>query len=106
METVWFKTSNDTGPAPHEHDFDEFIGFIGSDPDRPDELGARIQFYVEDKPVTVTKSCLVYIPRGVRHSPIIIPEMERPIFHFSGGNGGDYARRGAESDTNMYRAEG
>jgi hypothetical protein len=105
METVWFMTSNDTGPAPHEHDFDEFIGFIGTDPDRPEELGAELVFYIGDEPVTVTKSCLVYIPRGVRHSPIIIPKMERPLIHFSGGNGGDYARRGATADTNMFSFE-
>ncbi|MDR1298705.1 MAG: hypothetical protein LBJ84_00440 [Oscillospiraceae bacterium] len=103
METVWFKTANDTGPAPHEHDFDEFIGFIGTDCVHPEKLGATLRFYIGDEPVTVTKSCLVYIPRGVRHSPIIIPEMARPIIHFSGGNGGDYARRGTQSDTNMYR---
>ncbi|MDR1590285.1 MAG: hypothetical protein LBS51_08875 [Oscillospiraceae bacterium] len=102
METVWFMTPNDTGPAPHGHDFDEFIGFIGTNPDRPEELGAELQFYIGDEAVTVTKSCLVYIPRGVRHSPIIIPKMERPIIHFSGGNGGDYARRGAVSDSNMF----
>jgi hypothetical protein len=102
METVWFMTSNDTGPAPHEHDFDEFIGFIGTDPRKPEELGAELMFYIGDEPVSVTKSCLVYIPRGVRHSPIIIPKMDRPIIHFSGGNGGDYARRGAASDTNMF----
>ncbi|MDR1217011.1 MAG: hypothetical protein LBJ99_00315, partial [Oscillospiraceae bacterium] len=105
METVWFKTANDTGPAPHEHDFDEFIGFIGTDPDAPSELGATLQFYIGDEAVTVKKSCLVYIPHGVRHSPIIIPELERPIIHFSGGNGGDYARRGAVSDSNMFNFE-
>ncbi|MDR2665029.1 MAG: hypothetical protein LBC21_01980 [Oscillospiraceae bacterium] len=103
METVWFKTANDTGPAPHEHDFDEFIGFMGTDCEHPEELGATLRFYIGDEPVTVTRSCLVYIPRGVRHSPIIVPEMARPIIHFSGGNGGDYARRGAQSDTNMFR---
>ncbi|MDR3278161.1 MAG: hypothetical protein LBT12_05250 [Oscillospiraceae bacterium] len=103
METVWFKTANDTGPAPHEHDFDEFIGFIGTDPARPDELNAEVQFYIGDEPVSVTKSCLVYIPRGVKHSPIILPRLDRPIFHFSGGNGGDYARKRAVSDTNMFK---
>jgi mannose-6-phosphate isomerase-like protein (cupin superfamily) len=103
METVWFKTANDTGPAPHAHDFDEFIGFIGTDPEHPEELGATLQFYIGDEPVTVTKSCLVYIPRGVTHSPILVPKMDRPIFHFSGGNGGDYARKNAVSESNMYK---
>jgi hypothetical protein len=31
--------------------------------------------------------------------------MDRPIFHFSGGNGGDYARRGkdANADKNTFK---
>jgi hypothetical protein len=103
METVWFKTANDSGPAPHAHDFDEFIGFLGTDPLRPDELGATLEFYIGGEPVTVTKSCLVYIPRGVTHSPILVPELSRPIVHFSGGNGGDYARRGDADGGNMYK---
>jgi hypothetical protein len=104
-EAVWFLTTNDTGPAPHAHDdFDEFIGFIGSDPDHPDELNAEIDFYIEDEKITVTKSCLVYIPRGLTHSPIFVPRLERPIIHFSGGNGGDYARGGdPHADDNMCK---
>ena len=96
MEAVWFKTSNDTGPEAHAHDFDEFIGFVGTDPEHPEELGAEVQFYIGDEYFTVTKSCLVYIPRGVRHSPILVPKLSRPIIHFSGGNGGDYKREGSE----------
>ncbi|SHI09522.1 hypothetical protein SAMN02745823_02357 [Sporobacter termitidis DSM 10068] len=96
MEAVWFKTKNDTGPEAHTHDFDEFIGFIGTDPEHPEELGAEVQFYIGDEYFSMTKSCLVYIPRGVRHSPILVPKLERPIIHFSGGNGGDYKRDGSE----------
>ncbi|MDR2090009.1 MAG: hypothetical protein LBP73_11735 [Clostridiales Family XIII bacterium] len=103
VEAVWFNQTNDTGPAPHEHEFDEFIGFIGSDPAHPEELNAEVQFHIGGDAVTVTKSCLVYIPRGVRHSPILVPRMERPIIHFSGGVGGDYKRVGSESDTNAFR---
>jgi hypothetical protein len=106
VEAVWFNTTNDTGPAPHEHEFDEFIGFIGSDPAHPEELNAEVQFHIDDDLVTVTKSCLVYIPRGVRHSPILVPRMERPIIHFSGGVGGNYERVGAESDTNEFKPPG
>jgi hypothetical protein len=104
-EAVWFLTSNDTGPAPHSHeDFDEFIGFIGTDPENPQELNAEIVFYVGGDKVSVTKSCLVYIPRGLKHSPILVPKLERPILHFSGGNGGDYARKGDEHrDENMFK---
>ena len=104
-EAVWFCTTNDTGPAPHMHtDFDEFIGFMGSDPAHPAELNGEIDFFIEDEKITVTKSCLVYIPRGLKHSPIYVPKLERPIIHFSGGNGGDYARKGDHGDSNMFKA--
>ncbi|MFC1839590.1 cupin domain-containing protein [Thermodesulfobacteriota bacterium] len=104
-EAIWFCTTNDTGPAPHSHnDFDEFIGFIGSDPERPEELNGEISFYVEGEKISLTKSCLVYIPRGVEHSPILVPKLEKPILHFSGGNGSHYAREGDENrDDNMFK---
>ncbi len=104
-EAIWFCDTNDTGPAPHSHDdFDEFIGFIGTDPDHPEELNAEVHFYVEDEKISITKSCLIYIPRGLTHSPIFVPRLDRPIFHFSGGNGGDYARKGDEHrNENMFK---
>ena len=96
LEAVWFLTSNDTGPEEHTHDFDEFLGFVGTDAERPEELGAQITFSIGGETITVTKSCLVYVPRGVKHSPILVPSLERPIIHFSGGNGGDYRRKGSD----------
>jgi hypothetical protein len=104
-EAIWFCTTNDTGPAPHSHnDFDEFIGFIGSDPEHPEELNGEISFYVKGEKISLTKSCLVYIPRGVEHSPILVPKLEQPILHFSGGNGGHYVREGDENrDDNMFK---
>ena len=96
MEAVWFLTSNDTGPVEHTHDFDEFIGFVGTDTEKPEELGAEITFFIGGEAVTVTKSCIVYIPRGIRHSPILVPTLDRPVIHFSGGNGGDYLRKGTQ----------
>jgi mannose-6-phosphate isomerase-like protein (cupin superfamily) len=93
LEAVWFHTVNDTGPETHIHDFDEFIGFFGTDTEHPEALGAELSFFIGGETITVTKSCLVYIPRGVEHSPILVPKMDRPIIHFSGGNGGDYVRK-------------
>jgi hypothetical protein len=96
MEAVWFLTSNDTGPEEHSHDFDEFLGFVGTNPEKPEELGAEITFFMGGEAVTVTKSCLVHVPRGVKHSPLLVPSLDRPIIHFSGGNGGDYLRKGSD----------
>jgi hypothetical protein len=96
FEAVWFHISNDTGPEEHAHDFDEFLGFIGTDTENPEELGAEIIFYVGGEPVKITKSCLVYVPKGVTHSPLLVPSLVRPVIHFSGGNGGDYIRKGSD----------
>ncbi|NLO97448.1 MAG: hypothetical protein GX091_05195 [Peptococcaceae bacterium] len=94
LETVWFHTKNDTGPEEHCHDdFDELIGFLGSDPEHPEDLGAEVKFYLGGEWVTINKSGIFYIPRGVSHSPILVPKLERPIIHFSCGNGGDYAKK-------------
>ena len=93
LEAVWFHTKNDTGPAEHSHDdFDELIGFLGTDPENPEELGAEVTLYINGEWITVTKSCIFYIPKGVSHSPILVPKMDRPIIHFSGASSGDYVR--------------
>ncbi len=90
-EAVWFHTTNDTGPENHKHeDLDEFIAFIGGDPERPEELNGEISFFIGDEQIFVTKSCLIFIPRGLPHSPLLVHRLERPVIHFSGGNGGNY----------------
>lgn len=105
METVWFKKDNDTGPAPHVHAFPEFIAFIGTDPDHPEELGAEIRFYMGDDQGydSTTKSTLIYVPANVIHGPIIVPQMSKPVIHFSGNTGASYIRDDKESGGNLYK---
>jgi len=103
MEAVWFHTKNDTGPETHAHDFDEIIGFLGSDPENPEELNAEVTLYIDGETIHVTKSCVAYIPRGVMHSPIFVLNLERSLIHFSGGNGGDYVRKDEENKDSFRR---
>ena len=93
MESVWFHTSNDTGPETHAHDFDEVIGFIGSDPENPEDLGAEVRFFLGGEEATITRNCIIYVPRGTAHSPLLVPRLNSPIIHFSGGNRGSYERK-------------
>jgi len=93
MEAVWFHERNDDGPENHAHEFDELIGFLGSDPQHPDELHGDLTMLINGETVPFSKSCVIYIPRGMTHSPILVPRLDRSVIHFSGGNGGDYARR-------------
>lgn len=86
MECLWAwdgKTTSGTTEEPHHHDFDEVIGFISSDPDQPHDLDARMEIILGDETHFLTKSCLVYIPAGMKHCPLTLREVNRPLFWFT-----------------------
>lgn len=103
MEAVWFHTANDTGPEPHFHEFDELIGFLGSDPDHPEDLHGEVTLLLDGETIRFTESCVAFIPKGMMHSPILVPRLDRSIIHFSGGNKGDYARRDQEGGEDTFK---
>jgi hypothetical protein len=87
-EWLWKLTGN--GPVSikptHTHDFDEIIGFAGSNRQHPRDLGGELEFWMDGEPYTLTKTCLIFIPRGVKHCPIVIKRIDTPIFMFESGN--------------------
>jgi hypothetical protein len=86
MECVWLwggVTTSGTTEEPHHHDFDEVIGFIGTDPDNPHELDARMEIILGDETHFLTKSCLVHVPAGMKHCPLTFREVNRPVFFFT-----------------------
>jgi hypothetical protein len=70
---------------PHTHDSDEIIGFAGSNRNYPRDLCGKIEFWMEDEKYTVTKTCLIFIPRGVRHCPIVLNRIDTPYLYVRGG---------------------
>lgn len=85
---VWF-----AGPSPasqrykpHVHDnADEIHGYFGSDQKDLFNLGGEIEIWIEDEQYLITKSCLLYIPRGIQHAPWSVNRVDdpdKPIFHF------------------------
>jgi hypothetical protein len=70
----------------HTHNFDEIIGFAGSNRQHPRDLGGELEFWMDGEPYTLTKTCLIFIPRGVKHCPIVIKRIDTPIFMFESGN--------------------
>lgn len=75
----------------HSHDFDEVVTVFGTDPEDPQNLCAEVEFWLEDEKYTLTKSCLIYVPKGLRHCPIIFRNVTRPIFHYIVGGAGRYS---------------
>jgi mannose-6-phosphate isomerase-like protein (cupin superfamily) len=74
------------GPQPHIHPFDEVFTFFGTNFDDPHDLGGEVEFWLEDQKFVFSKSCLVYIPAGMKHNPLHFRRMDRRMFHFSLGS--------------------
>jgi hypothetical protein len=76
----YWKATEKEGTLAHTHDFDEMIGFFGSDPENPHHLGGEVEFWMEDEKYMLTKSCLIFAPKGMRHGPLRVTRVDRPIF--------------------------
>jgi mannose-6-phosphate isomerase-like protein (cupin superfamily) len=83
MNTAWYHTAATTlEDTPHVHDADEIIGF----------LGGELDIWLEDEKITITKSALFFVPAGMKHCPLILKRVDRPIFHFTTVPGGRYIK--------------
>jgi hypothetical protein len=91
LECVWFWKGFDAVKVEaHTHDFDEVIAFFGTNPEDPHDLGGEIELWLGDEKHLLTKSCIVFVPKGLKHCPLIIRKVDRPISHFTTGPKGIY----------------
>lgn len=86
LSSVWFwkKSGQDTIKA-HTHNFDEVVAFFGTNPEDPHDLCGEVEFWLGDEKHILTKTCLIFVPKGLKHCPLIINRADRPIFHFTTG---------------------
>ena len=77
-------------PNAHAHEFDEVITFTGTDYEDPYNLCGEIELWLDGDRHILTKSCIVFVPKGMKHGPLIIRRVDRPIFHVATGTGGTY----------------
>lgn len=86
-EWVWcVKRDGVQTETAHNHDCDEIIGFVGSRKENTRELNGEIELWIEDEKYLLTKSCLIFIPAGTKHCPLIFRRVESPIFMFESAN--------------------
>jgi hypothetical protein len=94
VETVWLYphpgSSGGHPTEPHKHDWDEILGFFGTNTDDPYDLGGEIELWLEDEQHILTKTCIVFVPKGMMHCPLIVRRVDRPIFEFTTGPGTMY----------------
>ncbi|OGN96895.1 MAG: hypothetical protein A2Z77_00420 [Chloroflexi bacterium RBG_13_51_36] len=96
MGASWVMNLKGTKPVQMElantHDCDEVLGFAGSDPDNPRELGAEVELWLEDEKYIINKSCFVFIPKGMKHCPMLIRKVDKPFFGFGAMPVSNYGR--------------
>jgi hypothetical protein len=93
MNCSWYLKAAETfADKPHVHDTDEIIGFFGSDPDNPYDLGGEVEIWLEDDKYVIDRSCMIFVPAGMRHCPLAVLRVDRPIFHFTTVTGHQYDR--------------
>jgi hypothetical protein len=92
MNCSWYLKPSTHGAEAHKHDVDEIIGFFGSDPLNPYDLSGEIEFWLEDEKHLITTSAMVFVPKGMKHCPLIIRRVDKPIFHFSTVTAGKYVQ--------------
>lgn len=93
MNTAWYlKAATTLENVPHTHDTDEIIGFFGNNPEDPYDLGGEIEIWVEEEKHILTKTSYIFVPAGMKHCPLILRRVDRPIFHFTTVVGGQYKK--------------
>jgi hypothetical protein len=67
----------------HRHDHDEILGFVGSNMENTDDLGAEIDIIIDGEKKTITKTCFIHVPAGVEHGGLCFRKIDRPVFQIA-----------------------
>ncbi|NLY39388.1 MAG: cupin domain-containing protein [Firmicutes bacterium] len=80
LTLAWITGIPDPNPHvfEHVHDYDEIVMFWSGDYKHPHTLGAEIVFYLGGQPIKFNTTTSFFIPKGLRHGPLIWKEYERP----------------------------
>jgi hypothetical protein len=80
IETGWILGMPDPNPhiGEHTHEYDEIVLHIGTDPANPEDLGGVIEIGMDGQPVTIDSTSAIYIPKGVKHGPLVWKKFTKP----------------------------
>lgn len=79
-------------PEEHRHDFDEYLGFLGTNPDDVFDLGGEIELWLGGEKHIITETCTIFVPAGLPHAPIYFRRVDRPIWYWATGPTGRYKK--------------
>ena len=66
-------------PDAHKHNFDQFLYFIGGDPNDFTEFDAEVELTLDGKVNSITYASWVFIPKGLMHCPLNVKRIGKPI---------------------------
>jgi len=91
-ETMWILPGFGQDPVPagqkgnfweeHVNDFGVLTCFYGFNYDNILDLGAEIEFWIDGKKYNISESFTSFIPAGIKHGPLTIRNVQRPVVHF------------------------
>ena len=78
----------------HKHDFDQILGFLGSNPDDMAEFDAELHIYLgeEREKYIITSPCAILVPAGLYHCPLEFVKVNKPFFFYEVNMTAKYVR--------------
>jgi hypothetical protein len=70
----------------HSHSFDEYLMFLGTNPQDQFELGGEVEFWLGGEQHIITRTCAVFVPSGLSHYPLYFRRIDRPFMFITTGN--------------------
>jgi hypothetical protein len=92
---LWSGAAREPVGEAHTHDFSHVIGLIGGHQADPHDLGGEITIWLDGNKEVFTRSCLIFVPAGVVHGPILFNKISRPVFFITIAMTGKYTRNPA-----------
>ncbi len=92
VDFVWIWEGTGAAPAPeHTHEWEELIAMVGCDPKHPRDMGGPMSIVLGDETHVLEKSCLVCIPKGLKHCPWKFLDIKKPTLVFTAGPSAMYS---------------
>ncbi len=93
---LWRGSAQDPVDGPHVHDFAEVMAFVGANREDPHDLGGEVTIWLDDYPQTLKKSCLIFVPAGIKHGPVLFSRVDKPLFCATIAQTSQYTSRSAD----------
>lgn len=80
IDLSWIYDIPDPNPhtREHSHDYDKIVLYIGDEPEAPEDLGAEMEYFLGGQKFTLNRTAAIYVPRGMKHGPVVWKKVGRP----------------------------